>query len=220
MTSTSREGKWKRNNTARAEAKAIGAPRYFTGNPCPKGHVAERNTRDGSCVECQREHSAKRNAAGFNREYFQKNKPQMDAYRRAYREKNLEDLRKKRRLEYQKNRDYYMEYAAKWLRENPEKYREYVRTAGHRRRSAINASESHFTTADVKRILKSQRGRCAYHAHCGQHIRKSFHIDHIKPLSKGGHNGASNIQLTCKSCNLRKSNKAPEEWAEHIGLLL
>jgi hypothetical protein len=38
---------------ARAEAMALGLPRYFTGRPCPKGHVAERHTRGrGACVAC------------------------------------------------------------------------------------------------------------------------------------------------------------------------
>jgi hypothetical protein len=37
---------------SRAEAKASGATRYFTGKPCKHGHVVYRNTSDGGCVEC------------------------------------------------------------------------------------------------------------------------------------------------------------------------
>lgn len=36
---------------SRAEAKAAGLKRYFTGKPCPKGHVAERYV-NGTCYEC------------------------------------------------------------------------------------------------------------------------------------------------------------------------
>jgi group I intron endonuclease len=38
----------------RAEAKASGAKKYFTGQPCKNGHVAPRYTK-GSCVECAAE---------------------------------------------------------------------------------------------------------------------------------------------------------------------
>ena len=36
---------------SRAEAKAINAKYYFTGEPCKHGHIAPRKTK-GSCVEC------------------------------------------------------------------------------------------------------------------------------------------------------------------------
>jgi hypothetical protein len=36
----------------RAQAKSLGLPRYFTGQPCKHGHVAERWTCACSCYEC------------------------------------------------------------------------------------------------------------------------------------------------------------------------
>ncbi|WP_175712185.1 hypothetical protein [Burkholderia ambifaria] len=36
----------------RKDAAARGHVRYFTGKPCIAGHVAERYTRNGGCVEC------------------------------------------------------------------------------------------------------------------------------------------------------------------------
>ena len=38
----------------RAEARAQGLTRYFTGKPCKHGHVSERMRSSGACVECQR----------------------------------------------------------------------------------------------------------------------------------------------------------------------
>lgn len=38
----------------RAEARALGAAHYFTGEPCKFGHVAKRIVRNGSCYECFR----------------------------------------------------------------------------------------------------------------------------------------------------------------------
>jgi 5-methylcytosine-specific restriction endonuclease McrA len=37
---------------SRADAKARGLTRYFTGNPCKYGHIAERHTASGTCGIC------------------------------------------------------------------------------------------------------------------------------------------------------------------------
>ena len=39
--------------TSRAVAVERGAVRYFSGQPCPTGHVAARYTLSGYCVQCQ-----------------------------------------------------------------------------------------------------------------------------------------------------------------------
>jgi 5-methylcytosine-specific restriction endonuclease McrA len=36
----------------RADAKAQGLKRYFTGEPCKNGHIAERSVSQGTCVAC------------------------------------------------------------------------------------------------------------------------------------------------------------------------
>jgi hypothetical protein len=38
--------------SSRAEAKSLGLKRYSTGAPCAQGHVADRFTSSGQCVEC------------------------------------------------------------------------------------------------------------------------------------------------------------------------
>lgn len=42
----------------RDEAKLAGQARYFTGNPCSRGHVSDRYTAGGACVDCTRDHNA------------------------------------------------------------------------------------------------------------------------------------------------------------------
>lgn len=37
---------------SRADARAQGLKRYFTGKPCSKGHVAERLVSSSACVVC------------------------------------------------------------------------------------------------------------------------------------------------------------------------
>lgn len=58
-----------------------------------------------------------------------------------------------------------------------------------------------------KAIISRDRGNCA---DCGknltQELEDNYHIDHILPLSKGGTNDVSNLQILCEPCNLTKSN--------------
>lgn len=44
---------------------------------------------------------------------------------------------------------------------------------------------------------------------CGATVKDGakLHIDHIKPLSKGGTNDESNLQVLCQQCNLEKHNR-------------
>ena len=36
----------------RSVAKELGLKKYFSGKPCPKGHISNRNTINSSCVDC------------------------------------------------------------------------------------------------------------------------------------------------------------------------
>jgi hypothetical protein len=47
-------------HSARAAAKAQGQTRYFTGEPCSRGHIAERRVSNATCVECRKAHERKR----------------------------------------------------------------------------------------------------------------------------------------------------------------
>ena len=38
--------------TSRKEAKSLGTKRYYTGKPCPRGHIVERFTCNGNCTLC------------------------------------------------------------------------------------------------------------------------------------------------------------------------
>lgn len=40
-------------------AKAGGFTHFHTGKPCKNGHIANRVTRNGTCVECNKDHQKK-----------------------------------------------------------------------------------------------------------------------------------------------------------------
>jgi len=45
--------------------------------------------------------------------------------------------------------------------------------------------------------------------------RECLTRDHLIPLSRGGHNGWSNVLTACSTCNTRKGNLLPEEAGMH-----
>jgi hypothetical protein len=100
----------------------------------------------------------------------------------------------------------------KWARDNPERAKVNRRNGKARRRLVVGEH----TAEDVQRILKQQRGRCAY---CRNKLG-DFHVDHIVAVANGGTNDARNIQLTCAKCNREKSARDPIHYAQILGRLL
>lgn len=68
----------------------------------------------------------------------------------------------------------------------------------------------------VDRLLKLQNGKCPC---CGELLGNDYHLDHIMPLSKGGKNVDSNIQLLKSTCNLNKHAKHPVDFMQERGFL-
>lgn len=106
------------------------------------------------------------------------------------------------------------EVAAKWKAENPDKLRaikkrwkranpDKVTANTQMRRARMRGAEGHHTAADLTAIRKRQDNRCANHR-CRADLRNGAHLDHIKPLSRGGSNWPANLQWLCPTCNLVK----------------
>jgi 5-methylcytosine-specific restriction endonuclease McrA len=188
----------------RKDALAIGRIRYFTNKPCKYGHIAERWSCDGQCVECVRVFQTK-----HKEEYLARHK--------KWRDKNNHKVRA---------------WNNRWRFANPEKKiaidaaynaanidilrpkKRFYQSRRHARK--LNAAGSH-TLEQVSELFKKQKGKCL---NCRISIKIRYHVDHIMPLSKGGSNYISNIQLLCPRCNIKKYNKDPIEWAQENGRLL
>ncbi|RZI40512.1 HNH endonuclease [Herbaspirillum sp. HC18] len=79
---------------------------------------------------------------------------------------------------------------------NLERALEYART--EQRREPIPES--------VKLLVWARdKGACVK---CGS--QENLHFDHVIPVAKGGGNSEENIQILCRICNLRKSDKIAE----------
>lgn len=194
------------------------------------------NGKDGrmaTCKQCKREYAKRyrevnrEEIAAYQRAYRQGHREELAAYNRSYREANREELLAKKRQYYRQNRDRingrncayrqehlarFKEYQAEWqradFRANPEKYK----AAAHRRRARMRANGGHFTTGQWRRLCQSFDDTCL---RCGEHGHLT--IDHVVPLSRGGHNGIDNIQPLCLSCN---STKGTDTTDYRIGWLI
>ena len=96
-----------------------------------------------------------------------------------------------------------------------ERYRRYyeanrsvmIRQAADRWAKRKGAPTIPFTVAQLEDRLSMFDG-CWM---CGCELDGELHIDHVKPLSKGGWHCLSNLRPSCPSCNLSKGAKWPLE---------
>jgi 5-methylcytosine-specific restriction endonuclease McrA len=99
-----------------------------------------------------------------------------------------------------------------WGRSN----RHLTRLYSRRRYATKRAAEGTHTPADISGQYEAQKGRCYY---CNINVGDKYHVDHVIPLSRGGSNGPENLVIACPSCNMRKHDKMPHEWAQGGRLL-
>ena len=205
---------------SRKEAKALGLSHYFTGLPCRRGHISERQVISANCMACNREwhKSTIGQAAEARRWLHDKDRREKQSKWGAARYlRNKEDIKRKTNAWYWQNNEYAKTRQSLYTKSkrvsNPEVFRAYH----SKRRAQKLASARRHTADDILAIIKSQRVRCAY---CRTKLTNSYHVDHIMPLSRGGSNGRENLQILCARCNLQKSSRDPLVHARERGLLL
>lgn len=174
---------------SRKEAFENGEKWYFTGKPCKHGHVAKRLTKCGVCYVCSKENT---------RRYCSENRDKQNSYFRAY---------------YAENSALRLGHSRSWQAANPDR----CSAIRHNRRARIKKADGSHTAADIGRIRKAQRDRCAY---CEAGLKRKGHLDHIKALSRGGSNWPRNLQILCDACNLSKGARDPIEFARSLGRLV
>jgi 5-methylcytosine-specific restriction endonuclease McrA len=214
----------------RVDARSAGLKRYFTGEKCHQGHVAERRVSDHGCVECSRLKAASPKERERRREYMaahqrqyrkkhpdrikavdaKRDKPKLAADKRAIRAANPEPHRAALSKSFQKHKAKRMAETREWKRQNPDANSRLHRAAKARRRAIELAAEGSYTRQDIERMLVEQNFVCAA---CPADISKNYQVDHMTPLSRvGGTNFPANLQLLCPRCNRSKGAKTMSEW--------
>jgi hypothetical protein len=188
--------------------------KFYTGSVCRLNHdfrnlgLSIRFKANRHCVECSKEDyelNKEEKLKGTRRRY-QENKPARKAYNLAYREKHKERLLAKDRKYYQLNKAKRYEYLKQYQKANP-----HYRLIHSQKRRALETLQAvgKITTKDIKEILKRFHNKCAY---CGIRLKKSKHLDHVKPLIKGGLHTKTNLVPACARCNCSKQDSLMTDW--------
>ena len=196
-----------------------------------KAHRAERKQYNADYYKDHAE-EAKRVAG----EYYKEHKEEKLQYEAEYYKNNKEKIR-------QHNADYYKEHAEeekqysanyrkthkeeirKWSHDYYESHKPEInqRPPGHsanhralRKGALIDLTEEERNK--IKEIYLMARTSPRVRCYLCKHLIPigHRHVDHIVPISKGGKHEPSNLAIACDKCNLRKSDKMPDE----IGLLI
>lgn len=223
----------------------LGSTRYFTGKPCQRGHVAERQTSNGVCLECH--------ALTIARHIDNVGGPEAFAKREAQRVQRYEtkvgkDVRGAQKLAarlrmLEKDPDYERRKALAWNKANPERAKAAVNRYHRNNPEKMKELLDRWKAQNPERLLAIARAgdarrRARERGNGGSYTADDvfelfrrqngecaycdnphpvMEIDHKHPLSRGGRNDKFNLALACRRCNRRKGTKTVEEFEIYTG---
>jgi 5-methylcytosine-specific restriction endonuclease McrA len=190
---------------------------FFPGKIYPDGSfIFYPRCRDCWNLLRRTNYSASPSRKIHSKKYDQLNKEKRNKRAKTLRDKNRAEHRRKANLRRINNPIVKIQTAAaskRWRINNPEKHRLLSK------RQRMIKRKAHLETVTKKQIDElriKQRCRCAI---CKKKLTDE-HIDHIKPIAKGGGHEIKNLQLLCPPCNMRKHARDPIDYMQKLGFLL
>lgn len=177
-----------------------------------------RSKKDGYanwCKSCLKDHLARpeQREKRIKRQKRYDDKPEAKRKKRLAANKRIKE--NGRWEQTPEGREWAKTYHKKYREENKEKTNEIMLQATHRRRARLleNGYE-YFTEQELVEHWKENNidpNKCFY---C--ETAPYEHKDHFIPVAKGGSHSMNNLRPSCATCNVRKSNKDPEDWLLEI----
>lgn len=205
---------------SRKEALALGLTKFFTGEPCQHGHIAERDVKRYVCCECNRVRASSYYAD--NKDYVlarnAEKKEERQAYNAAYQAINKEALLTKRREYNIKNKDKLTKKQREYREKNKEKIAAYKAAYKKENASTVNADNKRRKTAQMQRTpawlteddLWMMREIYELATLRTKLTGIPWEVDHIIPLrgkKVSGLHVPNNLQVITANANHRKLNK-------------
>lgn len=185
-------------------AKQVGALRYYTGRPCPRGHISERMTSNRRCVECllsdasqwKKDNRAK--ATATSKTWCEANREKVRGIKKAWNAANPEGQKVRSRNWYLANKARADKQHAEWASRNP---------------ASVAAAAARYRAAELQRTpawadlsaIKVVYQDAAEYREAGLEVD----VDHIIPLQGefvSGLHVPENLRVCLSSVNRSKSN--------------
>lgn len=205
---------------SRVAARSAGLKRYFSGKPCPAGHIEERLVSNGTCIECLRLRKA---------DDYQKNKPRYLARSKAWKAENKDQHRAMEKRYRDRGGERVLAGKRAWSARNRDKKNEQSRiysAANPHVRAKAKASRKAASAQQIPRLsplLAELNDFCMTEAATLCRARKArfgfeWHVDHLVPLRNKSASGLHvwhNIDVVPAKFNLSKNHHKitePLEW--------
>ena len=178
------------------QAREKGLARYFTGQPCKHGHVAERRVVGRCCITC---------ADKTARSWAKQNQERVKEISAEWNFRNKDKEAARARQWRKANPDKYKLAVSKWRKDNAAYYRGYMTQIAMKRRVAKIQREPIWNDAER---TKAYYDVCAFFNEVNGYTK--YHVDHIIPLRGKRVSGLhvhNNLQVILASENKAKGNR-------------